>query len=112
MYLRGPSWQTLASYGLVDSGADRCYFPHAYLTPLGIRETDCTPTRVKGSTGDAMHLRLDGHVNLTLSGCSIRVDGPVFGALPVVLLGRAGFFDKFRVSFDERAKLFWLEAYE
>jgi len=32
--------------------------------------------------------------------------------LPVILLGRADFFDRFRVLFDERAKIMTISEYE
>jgi len=97
----------------VDSGADYCIFPRSFMQPLGIDPLDSPleGTTGLGSTNVPTHfanvtIDLGGTIQIPVyAGFTPGMDSLGFG-----LLGQAGFFEAFRITFDYANKLFHLDT--
>lgn len=104
----------LSCYAIVDSGADHCVFPRSFMQPLGLDPlaAPVDMTSGVGSTNVPTHF-----ANVTLdfgvtqfsvyAGFTTGMD-----ALGMGLLGQAGFFERFKIVFDNANKLFTIEMPE
>ena len=93
-------------YAIIDSGADHCVFPRAFMQPLGL-DPLTTPTEL--SSGVGAPAAVPTHfANLTIDVQGRFQFGAYVGfttgldALGIGLLGQTGFFDRFNVSFRLR----------
>jgi hypothetical protein len=101
----------ISCYGIVDSGADHCVFPRSFMQPLGL-DPLTAPTEMSSGLGTT---------NMPTHFCNITIDLgvikiPVYAGFTVGmdqlgfgLLGQAGFFEAFKITFDYRNKLFHVE---
>lgn len=101
---------------LPDSGADQCVFPLSFAGPLGLDQLKMK-MHMTGGVGSAanatyyeqleINIPFDDGSRLTFTtyaGFTAGLDSQGIG-----LLGQSGFFDTFRVMFDHKAKLFYVE---
>lgn len=103
----------LSCRAIVDSGADHCVFPRSFLQPLGL-DPLATPVDMSSGVGSSnvpMHF---ANVTLDLQGVlefSIYAGfTPGLEQLGLGLLGQAGFFERFKITFDYSHKLYILET--
>jgi aspartyl protease len=98
---------------IVDSGADHCVFPRLFMQPLGIDPftSPVEGTAGVGSTNVPTHF---SNITIDLQGV-VRL--PVYAGfttgldhLGIGLLGQAGFFEAFKITFDYANKLYHLET--
>jgi hypothetical protein len=102
----------LSCYGIVDSGADHCVFPRSFMQPLGL---DPLTAPIELTTGV-------GSSNVPSHFCNVRIDlqgaiqFPVYAGftsgldqIGLGLLGQAGFFDRFKITFDLPQKTYAIE---
>jgi hypothetical protein len=103
----------LSCNALVDSGADHCLFPRSFMQPLGLDplKAPVEMTSGVGSTNVPTHfsnvvIDLQGVIQIPVyAGFSTGMDQLGFG-----LLGQAGFFEAFKITFDFANKIYYLEA--
>jgi hypothetical protein len=88
---------------IIDSGATRTMFHADFAKHLGIDLTKCQTERTVGIGGD--EITYLHNVNLFVPGGPIVIKAAFKENLPIAgLLGMAGFFEHFRVTFDGRAQ--------
>ena len=93
---------------LVDSGADNCILDRDVAEFLGIDIFD--GERIKtGGIGEAADIYYFGNIYINVGGEEIKTrcgfkDGYLMNGLIAGVLGRQGFFDKFKVCIDEKGK--------
>jgi hypothetical protein len=108
----------LSCFAMVDSGADYCIFPGAFMDALEIaKSTAKLDSNFHGPAGSAEILFCEITIDLefiepyTVYAGFVKkdsagfVDEEGFG-----LLGQVGFFDRFRVAFDGNSKVFGIET--
>jgi hypothetical protein len=98
--------------GLLDSGADFTTFSHAWAEMLGIDlRADCTPVDVSIADDEqATHLMYDKGMEIEVVGERMFLPIVFFCVnLPVALLGRRDFFNRYLVLLDNRESHFYLE---
>ncbi|MEO8726137.1 MAG: retropepsin-like aspartic protease [Acidobacteriaceae bacterium] len=84
---------------LVDSGADDCVFPTSTARDLGIDLLEARTERRRG-VGGSEQVFIHA-VNLHFGPYVINIDACFMEHLPISgLLGRRGFFEHFRITFD------------
>src|SRR6266851_5651210 len=96
----------------LDSGADHCVFPVSFAIALGLDPLQMQQqlTGGVGNTGnntfyDDLTIALDnGPTFTTKVGFTAGLEAQGFG-----LLGQAGFFENFTVTFDQKSRLFHIE---
>jgi hypothetical protein len=108
--LVGPAGESPPLMALVDSGADSSLFPIQIAPLIGIDVTRCEQATGMTAGGPSSRYIWDDGLQAIILGREVRLRG-VFGACPVILLGRGDFFDTFRVAFDQREKTFSLDPY-
>jgi hypothetical protein len=103
----------LPTPALVDSGADSSMFPLEFAHHLGIDLGSCRREECRTAGGSATQHIWEEGLDVVVQGINRTIHlGASFSETTVVLLGRADFFQAFRVSIDHRAQRFRLEAYE
>ena len=102
----------LSCYGLVDSGADHCVFRGSFMQPLGL-DPLTAPIEMTSGLGSA---------NVPTHFCSVAIDlgvvripvyagfTPGMDQLGFGLLGQAGFFEAFKITFDYANERFPVEV--
>jgi hypothetical protein len=102
--------------GLIDSGADHLVMPLSIAGALGIEKSKCKKMPCIGVGGK-------GHQYVWQPGLEYEVQpmnrtkilsrAAFTEGLPssIALLGRADFFETFKVAVDHRIEVFWLEKY-
>jgi hypothetical protein len=108
--LAGPEGESPPLMALVDSGADSSLFPIQIAPLVGVDVTRCEKATGMTAGGPSSRYIWEEGLQTTILGRELRLRG-VFGACPVILLGRGDFFDTFRVAFDQREKTFSLDPY-
>jgi hypothetical protein len=97
---------------IVDSGADQTTLSHEWAEVLGIDlEKDCAPVKASVA-GEKMeiHWAYTEGLWVEVLGESLFLPVAMFcKKLPVTLLGRRDFFDRYLVLFDDRRRRFFLE---
>lgn len=89
-------------YAIIDSGADHCVFPRAFMQPLGL---DPLATPIEMSSGIGTMAVPTHFANLILNVQGLFQFSAYVGfttgldALGVGLLGQTGFFDRFNIAF-------------
>lgn len=100
--LRLGDFRTDPFLGLVDSGADYCFFPPEFASRLGL-DYKALPSEAAYGLGEDQQVRF-GAVTLEVDGLgtwevyagfSESCSGRTFG-----LLGQLGFFDRFKITLD------------
>jgi hypothetical protein len=102
---------------IVDSGADYCTFPGAFMNALGIEKLAKPDPNFRGPTG-AGHIwfcevTIDLEFAAPYSVYASFSDGLndwFINDVGVGLLGQVGFFDQFKVAFDWTSKCFAVET--
>jgi hypothetical protein len=98
-------------FALPDSGADCSCFPEEWASPLGIDLAACEKRLVSTGAGKTYHHDWQDSLTATVAGHEIQLQAS-FGPVRVGILGRSDFFEYFRVEFDERAGLTYIEPYD
>ena len=105
----------LRIFGLVDSGADISPIPRSMAEIIGLDLDDATVKTTRSASGEFSTYRTTMHLEIIYE--EKRVDvGSVEVAVPktdpkakdveeYILIGRRGFFDKYRITFDEAQKI-------
>ncbi len=111
--LHGPEGRVLNVYALVDSGADTCAMPKSVAEILGLDLDAAEGSNVGTASGSIMAKKVNVNITIHLTHEKKTILAP-FNVImsdyePPVILGRAGFFDRFYVSFDEKEKRFSLK---
>jgi len=103
----------LSCRAIVDSGADHCIFPRAFMQPLGL---DPLTSPVEGTSGVGS-TNIPTHFSKIVIDLQGAVQIPVYAGftpgmdqLGIGLLGQAGFFEAFRITFDYVSRLYYLEV--
>ena len=112
--LVGPNGKQLPKLrALVDSGCDFSTFPSALARPLGIdTAADCFAMEIHTASGlDRSQVCYPHGIHGLIFGQKLALSANFHPMLPIALLGREDFMAHFRVTFDERRKLFILEAH-
>jgi hypothetical protein len=99
-----------SNQGLIDSGADGSAFPRQMLQQLGLSEADCKEETFNSAAGGGVQWVYEPGFWMTVLGYRFKTRA-VFCDTPVPLLGRADFFRRFRVDFDERGQRFTVTPY-
>ncbi len=111
--LSGPQGETATWEFLIDSGAEFSMAPRELCEFLGIAWEDGTPMVVSGIAGrDECDVVGRIHeVEVSIPGVDRRLVIPIFFAAgdSVSLIGRRGFFDAFRIEFDQPYRTTTLE---
>lgn len=97
---------------IVDSGADQTTLSHEWAEVLGIDlERDCSPVKASiASEQEAIHWAYTEGLWVEVLNESLFLPVAMFcKKLPVTLLGRRDFFDRYLVLFDDRMHRFFLE---
>lgn len=95
---------------LVDSGADWSVIPLELAPRLGVDLGECRHVPGHSAGGRTEFYEWEGKLTAELMERQIPLH-VMFGAVPIVLLGREDFFANFQVSFDQRGKRFTLVPY-
>jgi hypothetical protein len=111
--LRAANGKTLRCIVWPDSGADHCLFPVSFAQALGldILAMKSQLTGGVGSTGNVTYydtLEVDiglGSAFSVHAGFTVGLEAQGIG-----LLGQAGFFERFNVSFSHKAKQFHIDT--
>jgi hypothetical protein len=96
---------------MVDSGADNCTFPRSFMQPLALDALNCPSETISGVGGNSLseyaNVEIDfGPFRITVyAGFTSGLDAVGFG-----LLGQAGFFDRFDVTFKHSQGIFQIEV--
>ena len=112
--LVGPNGkQTPKQLALVDSGADISTFPKAWASLLGIDfDVDCVSINGNTASGkDNSQRRYMPGIHGLVLGHKVPLCAVFHPEIPVALLGREDFMNYFKVAFDQRRKVFIVEAY-
>lgn len=106
------AWQpeTLA---LLDSGADVSTFPASWANSLGVvlDPSCCEEKKATTAAGPAVVWAYKPGLRVAVEGATHLLNADFCVGLDLPLLGRRDFFDKYRITFDQRAKTFTLEPY-
>lgn len=97
--------------GLIDSGADFSLFPLSDAIRFGINLKQLKKVNVEAADGDFFHVHKT-EVKAKLGGKEFIL--PIaFSDKPnlTVVIGREGFFETFKIEFDERAEVVTLKSY-
>ena len=106
--LRLADRRTTPVLGLVDSGADYCFFSPEYADSLGL-DYKSLPCEAAYGIGEDRQVRF-GTITLEVAGLgawevyagfSEAWSGRGYG-----MLGQLGFFDRFKITFDQRRRIF------
>lgn len=97
--------------GMIDSGADISVFPARGIPLLGLELGSLEKTKAESADGDQFDVyrtvvsaKLENKIFKLPISFSLKTD-----IMP--LIGRAGFFETFKIEFDERAKVVTLKSY-
>ena len=103
----------ISCYTIVDSGADDCVFPRSFMQPLGL-DPLTAPTEMTSGVGNPSVATHYSTVTIDLQG---QMSFPVYAGfttgmdhLGIGLLGQAGFFERFKITFDYNNRLYVLET--
>ena len=111
--MHGPKGEIFNTLALVDSGADTCAMPRSVAEILGLDLEEGEEVRIASASGfvQARRLQTEVSVNLPHGRKRMMLDFNVIMCdfEPPVILGRAGFFDQFVISFNEKEKKFTLK---
>lgn len=111
--LHGKEGQVFNTSALIDSGADTCAMPKSVAEILGFDLGKAEETKIATASGFVGAKRVDVRITVGLPRerksftCPFNVIISDFE--PPVILGRAGFFENFYVSFNEKEKKFSLK---
>lgn len=105
----------LRIFGLVDSGADISSIPRSMAEIIGLDLDDATVKTTRSASGEFSTYRTTMYLEIIYKEKRVGV-GLVEVAVPKtdpkaenveehILIGRRGFFDKYRVTFDEAQKI-------
>lgn len=98
---------------LIDSGADATVFPMKYMEEFGISIEECEKRRLHPACGeDAQGYQYMEGVPARIQGADVRLKIVFVETTEEPVLGRADFFDSFRVTLDQRGGVLTLEPYE
>jgi len=88
-------------------------FPLAWAKQLGIDQADCRQENCNTVAGPTVQYIWDAGVDAEIQalGVKVHLNACFSEGLPIVLLGRHDFFQRFLVSFDQRAQTFTLADY-
>lgn len=101
--------KTLLFPALIDSGADFSLFPAQMLDILGT-ELEAGKKRFVYGVGDHKIITYTHNLNITVGDYTFKTKIDFSRNQHVPLLGRSGFFDKFkRISFDQKGKMMKFE---
>ena len=98
-------------FALVDSGADFCFFPLDIGLRLGFRPSGGGERLMRGITGSPTACYV-WRVTLKFAFGSMDVEAGFSPDIEHAILGQNGFFDRVKVMFDRRKKLFTIEVNE
>lgn len=88
---------------IIDSGASFCVFHSSVGESIGLSIEKGKPDKTMGVSGQTTDLFIH-MVSLHLLGSILRIKAGFTPHLPVAgLLGRSGFFDNFKITFDHSA---------
>lgn len=98
---------------LVDSGCDCSTFPKAWAALLGIDfQADCEAIEGHTASGTNNHQRrYQPGIHGLVHGHKVPLHAIFNPHIPIALVGRDDFFEFFKIEFDQRKKVFWLEPY-
>jgi hypothetical protein len=98
---------------IIDSGADVSTFPGEWAKSLGITLdlTCCEEKTARTASGTTTVWCYPQGIHVSIEGVEHFLKADFCHELEVPLLGRRDFFSKYKVCFDERKKVFTLEAY-
>jgi hypothetical protein len=97
-------------FGLIDSGADSSLFPVQWASEFGVDLASCVSTVGTSAAGNTGYFRWADGLLASVAGETFRLQA-MFGACPIVLLGRSDFFGHFRVIFNQQAMTFEIEPH-
>ena len=114
--LHGADGKIANVYALVDSGADTCAMPKSIAGILGLDLEHAPDSKVGTASESIKSKKVEIDVTIHLPRKSKRIRAP-FNVLmndyePPVILGRAGFFENFYITFSEREMRFTLKEVE
>ena len=99
-------------YALVDSGADICIFPSKVGDDLGLNVKSVKPEKSIGVGGRKIKIPTYIHnLKLIVLGREFRIRCGFIDELPIPLLGRNCFFNRFIVTFYQREKYMDIKPY-
>jgi hypothetical protein len=99
-------------FALIDSGADVCLFPADYGEKIGLKIKNKRFMEIHGIGGGKI-LAYFHIVTLEIGGNKFPTRiGFTYDPIPMATLGREGFFDLFKVSFDFKKEKIELKPYE
>lgn len=97
----------------MDSGADHCVFPQSFMSPLGL---DHAKSPVEGTSGVGS-TNLPTHFSDIVIDLQGLIQIPIYAGfttgmdkLGIGLLGQAGFFEAFKITFDYASGFYHLEV--
>ncbi len=98
---------------ILDSGADVSSFPAAWAKSIGIKldESECEEEEATTAGGTTIVWRYPQGLRLAIEGVEHWVKAEFCEKLDIPLLGRKDFFYKYKVTFDQRRRVFLLEAF-
>jgi hypothetical protein len=103
---------TPETLGLVDSGCDTTMLPAGWAKILGIDlAKDCSERQSNTAGGTTINYMYEPGIDAIVMGRKIHLQASFNPGLPVILLGREDFFALYKVTFDQRASSFSVEAY-
>ena len=103
----------LSCYAIVDSGADHCVFPRSFMQPLGLDPLAAPVDMTSGVGGTNIPTHF-ADVTLDFGPTQFSVYAGFTTGMDQIgigLLGQSGFFDRHKVTFDYKSKLFTIEPY-
>jgi hypothetical protein len=112
--LVGPNGKQMApQLGLIDTGCDYSTFPSAWAAQLGIDfDAECHPMEGNTASGKDFSQRFyEPGIHGLYAGHKIPLHAIFNPMIPIALLGREDFMNYFKVSFDQRARVFRLDPY-
>ena len=105
-------------FGLVDSGADIFYIPQSIATTIGLDLDETTVKTTKSASGEfstyrtTMYVEIihkKGKVDVGLVDVAVsKTDPDAEDVKEHVLIGRRGFFDKYKVTFNDTKEILHL----
>ncbi len=114
-YIRRPIIEVMLSngkesrkfLGIIDSGADNITMPAAIAEVFGIDRTHCKPWSLMGITMQEIK-GFVGQLTIHLQHQSVPFQAPVIfiNTDVPILLGRGGFFDRYRIKFEQDHHIF------
>lgn len=97
---------------LIDSGADHCVFSYRSIGDyLGINLKKGKKLKAFGISNKAINIYFH-NITLYIKNHKFKIYAGFCYELEHSLLGRSGFFDKFKIMFDDQNKIVTLEPYK